>query len=140
MLYSRYLLDISLVPGFLISSNCPSYHFFDILGYDLRILIQEAQTRWLKPPEVLFILQNHKDHQLTDKPPQRPSSKCLLSVYAPIFRIITQIFGKYMVLSTGGSLFLFNKRVLRFFRKDGHSWRRKRDGRTISEAHERLKV
>ncbi|KAL8113985.1 hypothetical protein AgCh_021046 [Apium graveolens] len=82
-------------------------------GYDLRILIQEAQSRWLKPPEVLFILQNHKDHQLTDKPPQRPSS---------------------------GSLFLFNKRVLRFFRKDGHSWRRKRDGRTISEAHERLKV
>ncbi|XP_017235766.1 calmodulin-binding transcription activator 4 [Daucus carota subsp. sativus] len=82
-------------------------------GYDLSQLIQEAQVRWLKPPEVLFILQNHKDHQLTDKPPQRPSS---------------------------GSLFLFNKRVLRFFRKDGHSWRRKRDGRTISEAHERLKV
>ena len=40
----------------------------------------------------------------------------------------------------GGSLFLFNKRVLRFFRKDGHSWRKKKDGRTVGEAHERLKV
>jgi CG-1 domain len=40
----------------------------------------------------------------------------------------------------GGSLFLFNRRVLRFFRKDGHSWRKKKDGRTVGEAHERLKV
>jgi CG-1 domain len=30
--------------------------------------------------------------------------------------------------------------VLRFFRKDGHSWRKKKDGRTVGEAHERLKV
>lgn len=37
-------------------------------------------------------------------------------------------------------MFLFNKRVLRFFRKDGHSWRKKKDGRTVGEAHERLKV
>lgn len=42
--------------------------------------------------------------------------------------------------ATGGSLFLFNKRVLRFFRRDGHNWRKKRDGRTVGEAHERLKV
>lgn len=41
---------------------------------------------------------------------------------------------------TGGSLFLFNKRVLRFFRRDGHNWRKKKDGRTVQEAHERLKV
>lgn len=41
---------------------------------------------------------------------------------------------------TGGSLFLFNKRVLRFFRRDGHNWRKKKDGRSVGEAHERLKV
>lgn len=41
---------------------------------------------------------------------------------------------------TGGSLYLFNRRVTRFFRKDGHNWRKKRDGRTVGEAHERLKV
>jgi calmodulin-binding transcription activator len=30
--------------------------------------------------------------------------------------------------------------VLRYFRKDGHNWRKKKDGKTIKEAHERLKV
>ncbi|KAF5449317.1 hypothetical protein F2P56_029779 [Juglans regia] len=83
------------------------------LGYDIRDLFQEAQTRWLKPVEVLFILQNHEKYQLTEKPPRQPTS---------------------------GSLFLFNKRVLRFFRRDGHNWQKKKDGRTVGEAHERLKV
>ncbi|KAK9277089.1 hypothetical protein L1049_006628 [Liquidambar formosana] len=82
-------------------------------GFNINDLVKEAQTRWLKPAEVLFILQNHREHQLTQQPPQKPNS---------------------------GSLFLFNKRVLRFFRRDGHSWRKKKDGRTVGEAHERLKV
>lgn len=81
--------------------------------YDIEYLFQEAKRRWLKPAEVLFILQNHEKYELTQEPPQKPA---------------------------GGSLYLFNKRVLRFFRKDGHSWRRKKDGRAIAEAHERLKV
>ncbi|WVZ24156.1 hypothetical protein V8G54_002700 [Vigna mungo] len=81
--------------------------------YDINYLHQEAQARWLKPAEVMYILQNHEKFQLTQEPPQQPTS---------------------------GSLFLFNKRVLRFFRKDGHNWRKKRDGRTVGEAHERLKV
>jgi hypothetical protein len=29
--------------------------------------------------------------------------------------------------------------VLRYFRKDGHNWRKKKDGKTVKEAHERLK-
>ncbi|XP_059633517.1 calmodulin-binding transcription activator 4 [Cornus florida] len=82
-------------------------------GYNIKDLVQEAQSRWLKPAEVLFVLQNYEECQLTHEPPQRPA---------------------------GGSLFLFNKRVLRFFRRDGHSWRKKKDGRTVGEAHERLKV
>lgn len=40
----------------------------------------------------------------------------------------------------GGSLFLFDRKVLRYFRKDGHNWRKKKDGKTIKEAHEKLKV
>ncbi|CAA0823597.1 Calmodulin-binding transcription activator 3 [Striga hermonthica] len=31
-------------------------------------------------------------------------------------------------------------RVLRYFRKDGHNWRKKKDGKTVKEAHERLKA
>ncbi|XLR07154.1 hypothetical protein HN51_062135 [Arachis hypogaea] len=42
--------------------------------------------------------------------------------------------------TTVGSLFLFNKRVMRFFRRDGHNWHKKKDERTVGEAHERLKV
>ncbi|CAB4290435.1 unnamed protein product [Prunus armeniaca] len=73
-------------------------------GYNINDLFQEAQTRWLKPAEVLYILQNHEKFKLAPEPPQQPSS---------------------------GSLFLFNKRVLRFFRRDGHHWRKKKDGRTL---------
>ncbi|XP_015061240.1 calmodulin-binding transcription activator 4-like isoform X1 [Solanum pennellii] len=82
-------------------------------GYNTNDLVQEGRFRWLRPAEVLFILQNHDDRQLAHQPPQKPAS---------------------------GSMFLFNKRVLRYFRKDGHSWRKKKDGRTVGEAHERLKV
>ncbi|XP_057420415.1 calmodulin-binding transcription activator 4 isoform X2 [Lotus japonicus] len=81
--------------------------------YDINDLYQEAQRRWLKPAEVMCILQNHEKYQFSQEPPQKPSS---------------------------GSLFLFNRRVLRFFRRDGHAWRKKRDGRAVGEAHERLKV
>ncbi|KAI3720428.1 hypothetical protein L6452_21344 [Arctium lappa] len=82
-------------------------------GYNIKDLIQEAQSRWLRPGEVLFILKNYEENQLNHEPPQKPPS---------------------------GSLFLFNKRVLRFFRKDGHSWRKKKNGKNVGEAHERLKV
>ena len=62
---------------------------------------------------MLFILQNYEKHRLTQEPSQKPTS---------------------------GSLFLSNKRVLRFFYKDGHSWCKKKDGRTVGETHECLKV
>lgn len=39
-----------------------------------------------------------------------------------------------------GSMFLFDRKALRYFRKDGHRWRKKKDGKTIREAHEKLKV
>ncbi|KAF3785364.1 Calmodulin-binding transcription activator 4 [Nymphaea thermarum] len=81
--------------------------------FDFSELQQEAQHRWLKPAEVLFILQNHEKFKITAESPTKPPS---------------------------GSLFLFNRRILRFFRKDGYNWRKKRDGRTVGEAHERLKV
>ncbi|XP_042020057.1 calmodulin-binding transcription activator 4-like isoform X1 [Salvia splendens] len=81
--------------------------------YDIIHLAREAQSRWLKPAEVYCILRTYEEHQLTHQVPQKPTS---------------------------GSLYLFNKRVLKFFRKDGHSWRKRKDQKTIAEAHERLKV
>ncbi|KAK3414155.1 hypothetical protein EUGRSUZ_I02662 [Eucalyptus grandis] len=80
---------------------------------DIEQLQVEAQHRWLRPAEICEILRNHQKFQIAAEPPTRPPS---------------------------GSLFLFDRKVLRYFRKDGHNWRKKRDGKTVKEAHEKLKV
>ncbi|MFS8029101.1 putative transcription factor CG1-CAMTA family [Helianthus anomalus] len=116
------------------------YKCFQFSGYNIKDLIQEAQFRWLRPGEVLFILENYEETQLNHEPPQKPPSDfppSYFSLYILIY-INTAFFD--IQSPTGGSLFLFNKRVLRFFRKDGHSWRKKKDGKNVGEAHERLKV
>jgi hypothetical protein len=78
-------------------------------------IVTEAQNRWLKPVEVCEVLNNYQIHGFKLNPiaPVKPAS---------------------------GSLFLFDRNVLRYFRKDGHNWRKKKDGRTVREAHERLKI
>ncbi|XP_061364683.1 calmodulin-binding transcription activator 2-like isoform X2 [Gastrolobium bilobum] len=80
---------------------------------DIQQLQFEAQHRWLRPAEICEILRNYQKFQITSEPPNRPPS---------------------------GSLFLFDRKVLRYFRKDGHNWRKKKDGKTVKEAHEKLKV
>ncbi|KAK8659685.1 hypothetical protein V6N13_029881 [Hibiscus sabdariffa] len=76
-------------------------------------ILSEAQHRWLRPAEICEILRNYQKFQIASEPPNRPPS---------------------------GSLFLFDRKVLRYFRKDGHNWRKKKDGKTVKEAHEKLKV
>ena len=44
------------------------------------------------------------------------------------------------VVVAGGCLYLFDRRAVRFFRKDGHNWRKKADGKTVRETHEKLKA
>ncbi|KAG7539148.1 Ankyrin repeat [Arabidopsis suecica] len=80
---------------------------------DIKQLLSEAQHRWLRPAEICEILRNHQKFHIASEPPNRPPS---------------------------GSLFLFDRKVLRYFRKDGHNWRKKKDGKTVKEAHEKLKV
>ena len=49
--------------------------------YDINDLYREAQTRWLKPAEVMYILQNHEKYQFTQEPPQQPTSNiCVLII------------------------------------------------------------
>ncbi|KAL3622071.1 hypothetical protein CASFOL_034267 [Castilleja foliolosa] len=79
---------------------------------DIKQILLEAQHRWLRPAEICEILQNYKNFLISPEPPNRPPN---------------------------GSLFLFDRKVLRYFRRDGHSWRKKKDGKTVKEAHERLK-
>lgn len=80
---------------------------------DIGQILQEAQNRWLRPLEVCEILRNYKKFCLSSDPPHKP---------------------------TDGSLFLFDRKALRYFRKDGLNWRKKKDGKTVREAHERLKA
>jgi len=62
-----------------------------------------------------YILSHHKEYGLpvSTEPPQRPA---------------------------GGTLYLFDKKQERYFRKDGHQWRKKANGKTVRETHEKLKV
>lgn len=76
-------------------------------------ILEEAQHRWLRPIEVCGILMNHNMFKLEEEPPLKPC---------------------------GGSFFLYDRKAVRYFRKDGHSWRKKKDGKTVKEAHERLKA
>jgi CG-1 domain len=52
---------------------------------------------------------------------------------------IASAFSKCIYIA-GGSLYIFNKRINRYFRNDGYSWQRKKNGKTLAEGHERLKV
>lgn len=80
---------------------------------DIEQILVEAQHRWLRPAEICEILRNYQKFRIAPEPPNKPRS---------------------------GSLFLFDRKVLRYFRKDGHNWRKKKDGKTVKEAHERLKA
>ncbi|XP_024011817.1 calmodulin-binding transcription activator 1 isoform X3 [Eutrema salsugineum] len=90
-----------------------SFGFISTPRLDMERLLSEAQHRWLRPAEICEILQNYQKFHIASESPSRPAS---------------------------GSLFLFDRKVLRYFRKDGHNWRKKKDGKTIKEAHEKLKV
>ncbi|KAM0842788.1 hypothetical protein ACQ4PT_058141 [Festuca glaucescens] len=79
---------------------------------DIEQILKEAQQRWLRPTEICEILKNYRNFRIAPEPPNMPPS---------------------------GSLFLFDRKVLRYFRKDAHNWRKKKDGKTVKEAHERLK-
>lgn len=80
---------------------------------DIEQIILEAQHRWLRPAEICEILSNYRNFRIASEPAYMPPS---------------------------GSLFLFDRKVMRYFRKDGHNWRKKKDGKTVREAHERLKA
>lgn len=81
----------------------------------LRDVLTRARGAWLRNEHVVDILRNHRAYNfpVSRAPPLAPASGCL---------------------------FLFNRRATRYFRRDGHSWRTKADGKTVRETHEKLKV
>ncbi|KAJ8769620.1 hypothetical protein K2173_005223 [Erythroxylum novogranatense] len=73
---------------------------------DIQQMLREAQHRWLHPAEICAILRNYKQCHIAPQPAHMPKS---------------------------GSVFLFDRKVSRYFRKDGHNWRKNNEG------HEKLK-
>ncbi|KAF2284041.1 hypothetical protein GH714_018437 [Hevea brasiliensis] len=73
---------------------------------DIQQILVEAKHRWLRPAEICEILRNYKKFRIAPEPQHMPSS---------------------------GSLFLFDRKVLRYFRKDGHNWRKKKMGRQLKK-------
>ncbi|XP_059646906.1 calmodulin-binding transcription activator 5-like isoform X6 [Cornus florida] len=80
---------------------------------DVGTMMEEAKARWLRPNEIHAILCNFKYFSINVKPLNLPKS---------------------------GKIVLFDRKMLRNFRKDGHNWKKKKDGKTVKEAHEHLKV
>ncbi|KAK7246316.1 hypothetical protein RIF29_41180 [Crotalaria pallida] len=87
--------------------------FRSLQELDVENTMEEAKSRWLRPNEIHAILCNHKYFTIRVKPVHLPKS---------------------------GTIVLFDRKVLRNFRKDGHNWKKKNDGKTVKEAHEHLKV
>ncbi|XP_027164944.1 calmodulin-binding transcription activator 5 [Coffea eugenioides] len=92
----------------------PEIHGFRTMkDLDIGNILEEAKGRWLRPNEIHAILCNYKHFNVQVKPVNLPPS---------------------------GTIVLFDRKMLRNFRKDGHSWKKKKDGKTVKEAHEHLKV
>lgn len=90
-----------------------THGFHTMEDLDMNMIAEEAHSRWLRPNEIYAILYNYKSFNVRAKPVDTPTS---------------------------GTLILFDRKALRNFRKDGHSWQKKKDGKTVKEAHEHLKV
>ncbi|KAK7264692.1 hypothetical protein RJT34_32302 [Clitoria ternatea] len=95
----------------LVGSEIHGFHTLQDL--DVGSIMEEAKTRWLRPNEIHALLCNHKNFTINVKPVNLPKS---------------------------GTIVLFDRKMLRNFRKDGHNWKKKKDGKTVKEAHEHLKV
>ncbi|KAI4344809.1 hypothetical protein L6164_011997 [Bauhinia variegata] len=97
--------------GLLVGSEIHGFHTMHDL--DVGNIMGEATSRWLRPNEIHAILCNYKYFTINVKPVNLPKS---------------------------GAIVLFDRKMLRNFRKDGHNWKKKKDGKTVKEAHEHLKV
>ncbi|KAK7303708.1 hypothetical protein RJT34_14621 [Clitoria ternatea] len=97
--------------GQLVGSEIHGFH--TLRDLDVGDTLEEAKSRWLRPNEIHAMLCNHKYFTIHVKPVHLPKS---------------------------GTIVLFDRKMLRNFRKDGHNWKKKNDGKTVKEAHEHLKV
>ncbi|KAG6731648.1 hypothetical protein I3842_01G139700 [Carya illinoinensis] len=100
-----------MMEGQLVGAEIHGFHTLQDL--DVQNIMVDARARWLRPNEIHAILCNYKYFTINVKPLNLPPS---------------------------GTIQLFDRKMLRNFRKDCHNWKKKKDGKTVKEAHEHLKV
>ncbi|KAK9080028.1 hypothetical protein SSX86_001703 [Deinandra increscens subsp. villosa] len=104
-------MELAVASSQLVGSEI--HGFKTMQDLDVPTMFEEAKTRWLRPNEIHAILCNYKHFNVYVKPLNLPKS---------------------------GTIVLFDRKMLRNFRRDGHNWKKKKDGKTVKEAHEHLKV
>jgi len=82
---------------------------------NVSVLFEQTQQRWLKNQEVYEVLLNCR-------------------------KLCLPITSDRLERPNGGTFFLVNRKEQRNFRRDGHNWQKKKDGKTVKETHEKLKV
>ncbi|KAJ0979874.1 hypothetical protein J5N97_015348 [Dioscorea zingiberensis] len=102
---------ISTSPEPLVGAEIHGFH--TTADLDIERLMGEAATRWFRPNEVHAMLSNYTRFKLQPQPVEFPPS---------------------------GTVKFFDRKMLRNFRRDGHNWKKKKDGKTVQEAHEKLKI
>ncbi|XP_066397760.1 calmodulin-binding transcription activator CBT-like [Miscanthus floridulus] len=95
----------------LVASEIHGFLTYADLNFDK--LMMEAGTRWFRPNEIYAVLANYARFKVHAQPIDKPIS---------------------------GTVVLYDRKVVRNFRKDGHNWKKKKDGKTVQEAHEKLKI
>eukprot|EP00743_Colponemidia_sp_Colp-15_P009872 GILK01010820.1.p1 GENE.GILK01010820.1~~GILK01010820.1.p1 ORF type:complete len:870 (+),score=131.11 GILK01010820.1:119-2728(+) len=83
--------------------------------FDRDSLLQVCQARWLKTHEVLDVLSYYSHYGFS-------------------------LSSNYGGLPSSGSIFFFDKLRNRSWRRDGHDWRKRKDGKALREDHEKLKI
>jgi hypothetical protein len=82
---------------------------------DIAQLLVKGRSHWLKGNELVKLLQHGMEGNF-------PLSAAAAD------------------LPPSGTLFMYDRKQVRFFRLDGHNWRKKHDGKTVRETHEKLKA
>jgi len=120
------------------------------LPKSVRDMLVRGRVSWLRNEDVVDLLHNYKQYKfrVSKEPPVKPPGararppalrKCRTTKLAvrPRTPPCAQLRAP---ARAGGAIFLFNRKTVRFFRKDGHNWRKKSDGKTVRETHEKLKA
>ncbi|OAY83213.1 Calmodulin-binding transcription activator 5 [Ananas comosus] len=119
--------------GLLLDGEIHGFHTASDL--DVEKLMEDAPNRWFRPNEVHAILSNYARFKIQPQPVDKPQ-KYSPEIYCS--KVYTTFYQQWMVSS--GTVLLFDRKMLRNFRKDGHNWKKKKDGKTVQEAHEKLKM